>query len=222
VGRAFPLCLLCPVPQELQSVPWGAWLPFYADLLEAAELSLHAVVHEGLDAASVQTRHQGPHVSSLPALLHEAEQVLQQERIGEFAARVYAGRASSFWYALATLYALEGSQDVVLDAPTPEDFDLFVWLELLRHLPSAPRAPSVLWGPSCERALLMPHRPSTAAVAMLLDRAHASPQRWPLWTDRPEAVARARERLPAAVSKAVAEDASLRALVDALRQEATS
>jgi type VI secretion system ImpM family protein len=216
VGRSFPLCLLCHVPAELQELASSVLLPFYGELLDAAESALTAVVDGHAELGSLLAQLVEPHPSALPGLFDEAESAVQSERSSAFAQRVYETEPGNLWYALHTLCSLRQRQDVILDAKVPEDFDLFVWLSLLRKARPAAPAPSVLWSPERARALIMPERPSPLALSLLLDAALSSSQRWPLWTDRPEAIARAKTDLPAAVKAALQQDACLRTLIDSM------
>lgn len=222
VGRSFPLCCLFLSSRDLCGIPWHCFFPLYGAAFEAAEALLTSAVAGEGGALHALFALEQPHASRVPNLLHEADRAMSDDRLGTFAQRVYGASAENLWYALATLLSLDASHPAVLDVPAPDDFDLFVWLALVRQALRRPEAPGVLWSSEAGRALVMPAEAWPQSLAVLLNPRHTSPERWPLWTDKPSAIADARAALPPTLREAVSSDVSLRELVEVFTREASA
>ncbi len=212
VGRVFPLVAFRALPNELTAAPWSALFPLYDDLLDGLEVTLAAVRDGERDPKDALLGLHEPHPSAIPSVLHEGYTAMDGEQVAAFTQRVFEpDHPRALPYALSTLLRLRDPElaEFVLDAPTDEDFDVFVWLELVRAVWGARKTPSVLWAPHSGHALLMAPESSSAAIAYLLNAGHSGAQRWPLWTNRADAIERAFAELSSDVAVAMENDASI-------------
>jgi type VI secretion system protein ImpM len=222
VGRAFPLVAFRALPVELSAAPWSALFPLYDDLLDGLELTLAAVRDGDREPSDALVGLREPHASAIPSVLHEGYTAMEGEQVTAFAQRVFEpAHARALPYALQTLRRLRDQElsEFIFDAPTNEDFDVFVWLELMRAVWGSRKTPSVLWAPHGGHALLMAPESSTSAIAYLLNASHASSQRWPLWTNRDDAIERAAAELSPDIALIMENDASIGALREALARD---
>ena len=133
--------------------------------------------------------------------------------------------AASCWSALKTaLDACDTARmrpsrtPIVLDGRLTGDLDLFAWLELLRRRLQGAFVPTVLWRETtAPRVLACLGPPSGVVMRYLVNPDDAAPQHWPLWTNRPEAVAQARQALSPTHQAAISQwNAPLETLLSSL------
>jgi type VI secretion system protein ImpM len=105
-----------------------------------------------------------------------------------------------------------------LDCPVSRDVDRLAWLELARRAlawQSAP--PSLLWTSTPPLRLLVGLGPSSAQQLLFYAKPdHASSALWPVTTERPDAIAKAREALGGPQLAAIEGDLTLDALFASL------
>ncbi|HSP81411.1 MAG TPA: type VI secretion system-associated protein TagF [Myxococcaceae bacterium] len=215
IGRAFPLALF-------QEVPTATVAGRYALLPEAFQpffLAATRLVREAasLELEALQARAQElPSVSAADTRVAERvrEVLLAEPRCDELLRNASGGGSPEVrYYALHTfLTACAGERQrerdlasVVLDCPFPAHMGPVLWLELsARLLRWSAAPPSFFWSEGEQPRLLLclGAAPSTLLLH-LAQPGRASANLWPLRTERPAALARAKQALSPAQRRVI-------------------
>jgi len=230
IGRAFPLALFQEVPTSSVAGRYAllpeAFQPFF---LAATQLTREAA---SLELETLQARARGlPSVSAADTRVAERvrEMTLTEPRCDElFRSVCEDGVPEARYYALYTfLTACAGERQrerdlasVVLDCPFPTHMGPVLWLELsARLLRWSTTPPSFFWSEGEQPRLLLclGAAPSTLLLH-LAQPGRSSANLWPLRTERPAALARAKQALSPARRRVIDSPSStlenlLRALV---------
>jgi hypothetical protein len=183
-GRAFPLVLLRRLPAHTRDVPWTLLLGLYASYLSAAESCLWLGQHVPLaQLLEVSSALELPHPSTIAGALHEASSNLGVERVHAFAERNLPAPACEralerLRHALHALqHAAEAPSPIpTLELPAQGEFDLYVWLELLRaQLDAMDKPRALFWCPAEQRALIDLGDPSPHVFSYLAEPNERSP-----------------------------------------------
>jgi type VI secretion system ImpM family protein len=224
VGRRFPLAasisLQADVGTEEAAVLPVALQEFFDQVTSALGEGAYG------DLQSLQQR-----IANLPApaasLLASAEarsaQALAQERVADFAARVFGeDRTDQLFYALRViqLAAVEArdrkSVPVLLDCPITEDVDIVFWGELAQRAAGGRgRQIGLFWTESTPRLIVTPRVATPDVFAALTAASGSSAALWPLTTERPDANGRAHDELSAEMRAASEQHRPLRGLMAA-------
>lgn len=206
VGRTFPLAIYTTLPAPLAARhALGLPLAFLQFLDDAEAIALEAA---NASAAELKARAAGLVPANQEIVLAASQQcrdVLVQTQACEMLTRVFpSGQAGAPFYALHTfMVASDGARSAppsaaptVLDCPIVTDVDLAAWIELGRRgTPSATVCLTFAWVQVSPRLLLVLGSAPEQLLHFVADPKHKSSRLWPLTTERPEAVARAREVL---------------------------
>jgi type VI secretion system protein ImpM len=207
LGRAFPLAIFQEVPTSAvvgrYSLLPEAFQPFFLAATgltrEAAELELEALL-----ARAARLPEVGPGDTRVAERVREA--LLGEQRCDELLRHACGtGTPEGRYYALYTfLTACTGERprerdmaSVVLDCPFPAHLGPTLWLELsARLLRWSTSPPSFFWSEGEQPRLLLclGAAPSTL-LPHLAQPERASANLWPLRTERPAALARAKQAL---------------------------
>jgi hypothetical protein len=227
VGRTFPLVIYTTLPAPL-AARHALGLPLaYLQFLDDAE----AIALEALNVSAAELKARvatlvPPGQEIVLAGSQQCRDVLAQTRAREMLERVFPTTTSSQpnapFYALHTFaVATEGARSAppsapptVLDCPIVTDVDLAAWIDLGRRgTPSGTVCPTFAWVQVAPRLLLVLGSAPEQLLHFVADPKHKSSRLWPLTTERPEAVERAREVLGTRLgSTDSALDASLESL----------
>lgn len=219
VGRAFPLSYLAHVPDDLKEVAWPLWLPTMDSYLDAAEACLSRAAEyspEALYGALAELPL--PHPSAIPNAIFESRRELAEERILTFASKVFPEQSlGQLAYALYTLgQAIESQgQDVTLDVRCDDDFASFVWCKITHSRARRDRpVQALLWAYQAKRAFLCFGDTLDAGLFSYLNAPeHPSSRRWPLSTQRAEAMSLGHAQLSAPVRTLFDQNGSLSDLI---------
>jgi type VI secretion system ImpM family protein len=227
VGRAFPFAFFRDVDDELSLAPASVLPGFLAPWYEGIETAARSAVESGAsDAASRAAAVDLGHPSAVPGAAHRAAEALRSLMVSELAGQLYAeaNALDQLAYGLTCVRkAVQRSQSagikgIVLDAPCQSGVHVFVWLEVLRRtLGSASLPWCVLVQDSSRRLLISLGGLAEMILAFLVTPEHPSPERWPLWSSRPDATARAREGLPSPVADVFVRNGTVDSLLEALQ-----
>ncbi|SEL28225.1 type VI secretion system protein ImpM [Stigmatella aurantiaca] len=207
LGRAFPLTVFQELPASTVAGRYALLPESCQPFLRASE----ALLGESplLDVPSLKER-----VAQLPSLrpgdVRVAERLraalLSEQRCAELLQHVNEEQPpEGRYYALHTfLTACEGERhreqdlaSVMLDCPFPSHLGPTAWLELATRLlawPSLP--PTFFWSEGTQPRLLLCLGAAPPTILLhLAQPARSGPQLWPLRTDRPAAMAHAKQAL---------------------------
>jgi type VI secretion system protein ImpM len=206
VGREFPIALYTVLPAQL-AARHALGLPLaYLEFLDQAE----AVCAQAATLSADELRAKAAALVPPPqdivlAAAQQCRDVLAQTDAGEMLERVFPqGQPNASFYALQTfMVAGEGARGAsasaaptVLDCPISTDVDLAAWIELGRRgTPPFAACPTLAWMQVNPRLLLVLGHAPEQLLHFVADPKHKSSRLWPLTTERPEAIERARELL---------------------------
>lgn len=179
-GDAFPLVLLRRLPRAAGELPWTMLLGMYGGYLDQVERCLLPGAHDRLDklytaASSIDL----PEPATFAGALNEAGMALARERVRRFAARnagvpkPYEPTEVAVDWMTRVLVGVRRLCEHPAPYPTLElraesDFDLYIWLELLRaQLEPTDRPRAVFWCRADRRALIDLDDPSPATLIHL-------------------------------------------------------
>jgi type VI secretion system protein ImpM len=227
VGRTFPLAiyttLLAPfAARHALGLPL-AYLQFLDD---AEAIALSAA---NTNAAELKARAATLVPANQEIVLAASQQcrdVLAQMPAREMLTRVFpSSQPGAPFYALHTFMvasdgarsALAAAAPTVLDCPIVTDVDLAAWIELgCRGTPSAAVCLTFAWVQVVPRLLLVLGSAPEQLLHFVADPKHKSSRLWPLTTERPEAVERAREVLSGRFSAFAPTESALTANIETL------
>jgi len=225
VGRRFPLAIFVSAAAAPLAGQWSLVPRAYRSFLVAAgELALAAARQ---DLAEFTRRLSGlspPTPAALVLARAEQHSLLASDSVGDLRGATFGDRRCAVEYAAHTLLTAcrslartdPGRARIVLDCPIVRPGDHELWAALAeRTLAWSAAPPGVLWDP--RRLLISLGAPLPIALRLHVDPAATAPQLWPMTTDQPTALTRARAQLTAK-QRAVVDDpgASLGQLIDAL------
>lgn len=231
LGRAFPLAVFQEVPAETV-------VARYALLPEAFQPFFQASVELLREAASLDVPRLQERAAKLPSVrpgdLRVAErlreELLSERRCAELLQHVSGDRPpESRYYALHTFLTAcagerhreQGLANIMLDCPFPSHMGPVAWLELASRLlrwSSVP--PAFVWSDGEQPRLLLCLGAAPPTLLLYLAQpARTGPQLWPLRTERPAAMAQAKQALTPAHHRVI--DASTSTLDQLLRVLAT-
>lgn len=213
LGRSFPCAIVHSRAQADVNCGQAAIPEAYAAFLDQAEGLLADL--PGLAAPDIAARLSalsGPGPDELAAARARCAARIQANGAPEFLERAFGPLDQSMhWYGLHTLLtaalplrsrSAPGRATPTLDLPVAGVNDGEVWLELIERLVPGPNlARSFLWTTSEPRRLLFRWGVASEEVlCALADTRYASSSLWPLRTERPAAVERARAALTGALT----------------------
>lgn len=198
VGRSFPLVIFTSLASADAMQQLAALPALYAPFFRAAEAALR-------EAASLEPDVLRDRVASLYGVQVAAETKPQDPNALAAIRGALAGQPEGAeHYALLTLCTATSvvqlgpasGPPTVLDCPLTAELGPSLWLTLTAaRLRWSRGALSLLWGSTESRLLLALGYASDQLLAFSASPAHPSTRLWPLTTERPEAIARARALL---------------------------
>lgn len=214
VGRSYPLAVFTSLSSgdamlQLAALP-AVYEPFFvaaeATLREAADLELDALRDR---VASLRA----PDASTQLAAAEMTKQKLEGSNAAASIRSALTGQPEGAeHYALLTLCTATSAVQIgppsgpptVLDCPLEPDLGPSLWLTLTAaRLRWTQGALSLLWSSTQPRMLLALGYASDQLLAFSASKLHQSTRLWPLTTERPEAIERARAQLDAKLSDAL-------------------
>jgi type VI secretion system protein ImpM len=211
VGRSFPLAIYTALPAPLAARhALGLPLAFLQFLDDAEVLASEAATLSAADLRARTAELVPPHQDIVLAASQQSRDVLGQTPAPQMLERVFPSQqVGAPFYGLHTfVVASDGARSMpvsapptVLDCPIVTDVDLAAWIDLGRRgCPVAPGStgaicPTFAWVQVSPRLLLVLGYAPEQLLHFVADPKHKSSRLWPLTTERPEAVERAREVL---------------------------
>jgi type VI secretion system protein ImpM len=209
VGRAFPLAIYTTLPAPF-AARHALGLPLaYLQFMDDAEaVALESAESSAADLKARVTSLAPPNQEIVLVASQQCRDVLGQTSALEMLERVFpmtqGPQPAAPYYALHTFsVASEGARSAppsaaptVLDCPIVTDVDLAAWIDLgRRSTPAQTVCPTFAWVQVSPRLLLVLGYAPEQLLHFVADPKHKSSRLWPLTTERPEAIERAREFL---------------------------
>jgi type VI secretion system protein ImpM len=224
VGREFPLALYTTLPAPLAARhALGLPLAYLQFLDEAEALASSAATLSAGELRAKAAALVPPNEQIVMLASQQCRDVLGQTASGQMLERVFPeSQPGAFVYGLHTfVVASEGARSApagapptVLDCPITTDVDLAAWIDLGRRgTTSTMVCPTFAWVQVYPRLLLVLGHAPEQLLHFVADPKYKSSRLWPLTTERPEAIDRAREVLIGRVGSA---DGALGMSIDGL------
>jgi type VI secretion system protein ImpM len=207
VGRSFPLAIFTTVPlteamSKLSSLPaiYGPFLSATDAVLDSAAGATVESLRDAVNALLLPA-----HDESLAAAERTTRALRETDALALLRLLFGVEPADGLYYGLYTFLSATAavrsgpppSAATVLDCPSMVDPALAAWLELARQrLAWRQFCPSLIWSEGQgARLLLALGAASDQLLQFFVDPGHQSARLWPLWSQRTDAIARARTAL---------------------------